>query len=254
MNTIYFLKNYSSLSERFDEGPFRFERVYLDLYSRDEDDDTEYENIEFDDETHCCFSLTMANKIYEFVSINTNKSYLVCERCLVLDFISNEENIKKVEKIKNDQDFLKENNLKIGIVVQLKSKEGPLMTVESVIDNKILCFWFVGTKLFRGEFSPLVLVSIKKNSPLEINNLEEIAKNMKTKLIKDRYLEQESAAIWLEQIYGEAAVYINQYGNLAINKSVLKAFEEITSTNVVWDKVNKLWRLRESGDSNPRGQ
>ena len=76
MNTIYFLKNYSSLSERFDEGPFRFERVYLDLYSRDEDDDTEDENIEFDDETHCCFSLNMANKIYEFVSINTNKSYL----------------------------------------------------------------------------------------------------------------------------------------------------------------------------------
>src|SRR5690606_24464603 len=139
MNTIYFLQNYSSLSERFDEGPFRFERVYLDLYSRDEDDDTEYEKLEFDDETHCCFSLNMANKIYEFVSINTNKSYLVCERCLVLDFISNEENIKKVEKIKNDQDFLKENNLKIGIVVQLKSKEGPLMTVELVIDNKILC-------------------------------------------------------------------------------------------------------------------
>ena len=163
-------------------------------------------------------------------------------------------NCAKVKKIKNDQDFLEENNLKIGIVVQLKSKEGPLMTVESVIDHKILCCWFVGTKLFRGEFSPLVLVSIKKNSPLEINNLEEIAKNMKNKLIKDRYLEQESAAIWLEQIYGEAAVYINQYGNLAVDKSVLKAFEEITSTIVVWDKVNKLWRLRESGDSNLRGQ
>lgn len=77
---------------------------------------------------------------------------------------------------------------------------------------------------------------------------------MKTRLIKDRYLEQESTAIWLEQMYGEAAVYINQYGNLAIKKSVLIAFEEITSKNVVWDKVNKLWRLRESSDSNSRGQ
>ena len=253
MNTIYFLNNYSSLSERFDEGPFRSARVYRDLYSRDEDDDTEDEDIEFD-ENHCCFRLNLANKIYEFVSINTNKIYLVCEECLVSNFISDKENIKKIEKIQNDQDFLKENNLKIGIIVQLRSNEGPLMTVESVIDKSILCCWFVGTKLFRGEFSPLVLVSTKKHSHVDINNLEDIAKNMKTRLIKDRYLEQESTAIWLEQMYGEAAVYINQYGNLAINKSVLKAFEEITSTNVVWDKVNKLWRLRESSDSNSRGQ
>lgn len=252
MNNIYFLKNHSSLSERFDKGPFRSERVYRDLYSRDEDNDTEDEKIEFD-ENHCCFRLDMANKIYEFVSISTNKSYLVCERCLVY-FIADEENIKKIEKVQDDEDFLKEKNLEIGIVVQLKSNEGPLMTVETVEDKNILCCWFVGTKLFRGSFNPFVLVSKKKHSLLDTNNFEEIAKNMKNRIIKDRYLEQESAAIWLEQIYGKAAVYINQHGNLAINKNVLMAFEEITSKNVVWDKVNKLWRLRESGDYNLRGQ
>ena len=253
MNTIYFFKNYSTLSDRFDKGPFRSERLYRDLYSRDEDDDTEDEDIEFD-ENHCCFSLNMANKIYEFVSVNTNKSYLVCERCLKENFITNKENIKKIEKVQGDEAFLEENNLKIGIVVQLKSKEGPLMTVESVEDKNILCCWFVGTKLFRGSFNPFVLVSIKKPGYLDTNSLEEIAKNMKNRILKDRYLEQESTAIWLEQMYGEAAVYINQYGNLAIKKSVLIAFEEITSKNVVWDKVNKLWRLRESSDSNSRGQ
>ena len=60
MNTIYFLKNYSSLSKRFDEGPFRFERVYLDLYSRDEDDDTEDENIEFKDILHLEIKQTLS--------------------------------------------------------------------------------------------------------------------------------------------------------------------------------------------------
>lgn len=251
MNTIYFFKNYSSLSERFDKGPFRSEKLYRDLYN--EDEDSEYETIEFC-ENHCCFGLDLANKIYEFISINTNKSYLVCEKCLFNNFISDTENIKKIGKVQNDEAFLRENNLEIGAVIQLKSNEGPLMTIESVEDTNIVSCWFVGTKLFKGTFKPWVLVLKKKHDPVETNNFEKIANNMKNKIIRDRYLEQESAAIWLEQIYGKAAIYINQYGNLAINKNVLMEFERITSKTVVWDKVNKLWRLRESGDSILRQQ
>lgn len=52
---------------------------------------------------------------------------------------------------------------KTGDLVSLKSG-GAVMTVEEIADDKVLCVWFDGKKLLRGDFYPDTLT--EKPAPL----------------------------------------------------------------------------------------
>lgn len=60
---------------------------------------------------------------------------------------------------------------------------------------------------------------------------------------KDGWLYQEDVAWELEKKFGDDAIYENENGNYAINKSVLKAFKKITEAKVVWERGDKAWRI-----------
>ena len=81
-----------------------------------------------------------------------------------------------------------------------------------------------------------------------------VARWMVEQLDRDRYLEQEVVLHEIEAMFGDAYVYTNDSGNLAIAKSVLAAFRELTGTDVVWERSERLWRRRETHDGPGRAQ
>ena len=83
---------------------------------------------------------------------------------------------------------------------------------------------------------------------------KDIARLMLDKLEKSGELIQEDIAFDLHQKYENEFVHENESGNLAINSDVLKAFRDLTSTTVVWDRRGRLWRKRNSFDSSSRQQ
>lgn len=54
--------------------------------------------------------------------------------------------------------------------------------------------------------------------------------------------------------FGEEFVYINENGNLAIDRRVLKQFRALTGDDVVWDRTEFMWRKRETHDEPGREQ
>jgi hypothetical protein len=62
-------------------------------------------------------------------------------------------------------------------------------------------------------------------------------------------LYQEETAHLLREKFGEEYTYINENGNLAIDRTVLKEFRALTEKTVVWERGERLWRTRERFDT-----
>lgn len=76
----------------------------------------------------------------------------------------------------------------------------------------------------------------------------EIAQWMFDELKRQQCLYQQEVVYDIESKFGQEFTYTNENGNLAINRNVLKAFRKITSNTVVWERSERMWRMRQSYD------
>jgi hypothetical protein len=83
---------------------------------------------------------------------------------------------------------------------------------------------------------------------------QEAAEWMRATLLREEELYQEDAAMELERLFGDAATYYNDNGNVAIAREVLGIFREIGGENVVWVRQGRYWRMRQDGDEPGREQ
>lgn len=83
---------------------------------------------------------------------------------------------------------------------------------------------------------------------------EQVARWMMEELQRVKYLYQEEAVFEIESKFGSEFVYMNDSGNQAIDKKVLAAFNTLTSDAVVWERRQRMWRLREDSDTPGRLQ
>jgi hypothetical protein len=67
-------------------------------------------------------------------------------------------------------------------------------------------------------------------------------------------MRQNHIADRIQEEFGDAFVYENDNGNLAISKVVLKEFRRRTEDTVVWLRGEKAWRWRDRGDESGRQQ
>lgn len=81
-----------------------------------------------------------------------------------------------------------------------------------------------------------------------------VAEWMLAALDEDDILYQEQAVYDIQEKFGDAFVYENNSGNLAISKDVLAAFLKITGDDVVWSRSERMWRRREDTDEPGRQQ
>lgn len=68
------------------------------------------------------------------------------------------------------------------------------------------------------------------------------------------YLSQSDAVYYIEKLFGEQFVYLNENGNPAISRSVLKEFRRLTEDDVVWSRSDFSWTKRRRGDAPGRQQ
>ena len=83
---------------------------------------------------------------------------------------------------------------------------------------------------------------------------KDIAAWMLSELNEQDLLYQEVAAYEILDRFGEHFTYYNENGNLAIDKTVLAAFRDITGDDVVWSRSERCWQRREEGDLPGRQQ
>lgn len=83
---------------------------------------------------------------------------------------------------------------------------------------------------------------------------DDVALWMKDKVDSVGVLDQDFAVYQIKRQFGDAFVYQNESGNLAINKSVLRKFKKLTEADVVWSRGDKAWRKRHKFDSAGRQQ
>lgn len=81
---------------------------------------------------------------------------------------------------------------------------------------------------------------------------EVVAEWMFSKVTAEDVLYQCEAADGIKANFGDAFVYENENGTLAIGKNVLKAFKALTASTVVWNGSGKYWRQREASDTSDR--
>lgn len=79
----------------------------------------------------------------------------------------------------------------------------------------------------------------------------DVARWMLAEFSKEGILFQEEAVGCIEVLFGEPHFYVNDNGNLAISKAVLKEFKRLTP-HAVWERDDKYWRLREADDGDAR--
>lgn len=83
---------------------------------------------------------------------------------------------------------------------------------------------------------------------------KDVAEYMLKQLKEVNYLYQEVIVYKIRDDFGDEFVYINQNGNLAIDRKVLKEFRKLTENEVIWERGERLWRKRESYDPPNRRQ
>jgi hypothetical protein len=76
-----------------------------------------------------------------------------------------------------------------------------------------------------------------------------VAEWMAGRLEHDDILHQADAAREIAGRFGAEFTYLNENGNLAINKRVLKAFRKVTGDAVIWDRRRFYWRMRTDRDA-----
>jgi hypothetical protein len=87
-----------------------------------------------------------------------------------------------------------------------------------------------------------------------MNTPKEVAEWMLTELRRTKYLYQDTVVYDIANKFGNEFTYINENGNLAIDKQVLRAFRKLTENSVVWERGERLWRMREDYDPQGRRQ
>jgi hypothetical protein len=83
---------------------------------------------------------------------------------------------------------------------------------------------------------------------------KDVAQWMLEELKRETYLYQNMVVYDIEEKFGEEFTYINDNGNPAIDQRVLKEFRKLTEQTVVWERGERLWRLREDYDDPGRRQ
>jgi hypothetical protein len=81
-----------------------------------------------------------------------------------------------------------------------------------------------------------------------------IASWMLAELKRDGVLPQEAVVGEIEHKFGEQFVELNANGNASIRRDVLAAFRELSNETVVWERGERLWRMRETWDDPGRQQ
>ncbi len=76
----------------------------------------------------------------------------------------------------------------------------------------------------------------------------QVAEWMSQELVSKKELYQEIVVYEIHNRFGKEFTYINQNGNLGIDKRVLQEFRKITESKVVWSRSNLSWRFREDYD------
>jgi hypothetical protein len=76
-------------------------------------------------------------------------------------------------------------------------------------------------------------------------NPREVAEFMLKRLTEDEVLYQNQVVYEIDEKFGADFVYINQNGNLGINKNVLSEFRKLTEGKVVWSRGQRFWRFIE---------
>jgi hypothetical protein len=73
-----------------------------------------------------------------------------------------------------------------------------------------------------------------------------VAQWLYDKIIKDKYVDQGSVVYEISKTFGDTFVYINENGNLAINKDILKEFKKLKNNmltgKIEWDRSDRAWR------------
>lgn len=83
---------------------------------------------------------------------------------------------------------------------------------------------------------------------------EEVAQWMFSQLEEKQYLYQEMVVYDMMSKFGEGFTYINENGNPAIDRRVLRDFRKLTKDNVVWERGERMWRFRQSYDTADKRQ
>lgn len=82
----------------------------------------------------------------------------------------------------------------------------------------------------------------------------DVARWMLDELDRTGSLLQVDATTGIEREFGSSFLYMNQNGNAAIDKRVLREFRELTEDDVIWDRWEYKWRRRQPGDAPSRQQ
>jgi hypothetical protein len=82
----------------------------------------------------------------------------------------------------------------------------------------------------------------------------DVAEWMLQEILRDKYIYQDVIATEIDDRFGETFTYIKDNGNIAISEEVLAAFRRLTKDIVVWERGERLWRLREKDDMPSRMQ
>ena len=77
---------------------------------------------------------------------------------------------------------------------------------------------------------------------------KEIAQWMVDELQRERVLHQEHVVHVIATEFGKEFVYINENGNPALDRRVLREFRRITEGTVMWVGGDYLWRFRREYD------
>ena len=83
---------------------------------------------------------------------------------------------------------------------------------------------------------------------------EQVAQWMVEELHRVKFLYQQEAVFAIETKFGAKFFYINDAGNPAIDRKVLASFKRLTGNSVVWERGERVWRLREAYDTHSRQQ
>jgi len=78
---------------------------------------------------------------------------------------------------------------------------------------------------------------------------EDVAKWMQEKVTKEQELFQIEAVSEIQEQFGDEFIYLNDNGNPAISRAVLKEFGKLTKETVVWERGGRYWRLRDKHDT-----
>jgi len=74
---------------------------------------------------------------------------------------------------------------------------------------------------------------------------KDVAKFMFDQIQKDKILYQREVVGQIEEVFGKDFVYLNDNGNMAVDRKVLAAFRKLCDGSVVWVRGRSYWELKE---------